>query len=251
MKMDNRQNKQKSNSNRSLIILVLLVIIILLIWFIAYLATDNSNNASSITSESKNSSAESTTDTSENSSNATELPDCCTIDANGNTVSSGDAQSSNGTTVVDKTDAITDVVYTAEQQKENLQDALSYTMKLGDIQINYSTVDENNIEHEKVLLLRHGIIYEDGENTGITMMPSDILTELYPNIDAFINAKYARTVDGYDIYNYEVKDKIYQVNTSRNNDGQLFIKSIFEKYKDNQENYISYVGIRDKSDFLD
>lgn len=251
MKIDNKQNKQKQNSNKSLIILVLLVIIILLIWFIAYLATDNNNNASSTTSESKNSSTESTTETSENSTNTTELPDCCTIDANGNTVSSGDAQSNKNTTIVDKTDTITDVVYTEEQQKENLQDALSYTMKLDDIQINYSTVDENNIEHEKVILLRHGIIYEDGENTGITMIPSDILTDLYPNIDEFINAKYERTVDGYDVYNYEVKNKIYQVNTSRNNDGQLFIKSIFEKYKDNQENYISYVGIRDKSDFPD
>ena len=247
MKNEGKHNNKENKQDKSLIMLVLLAIIIFLLWIISYLIMNNSNNTSSETSESKNTSTDSTTE-------ASELPDCCTIDENGNTVSSGDAQHSSketSDTTVNKVDIITDTEYTAEQQRENLQSALSYTMKLGDIQINYSTVDESNMEHEKVILLRHGIIYENGENTGITMTPADVLIDLYPNLEDFTEAKYERTINGYDIYKYEVGDKIYQVNTSRNNDEQLFIKSIFEKYKDNQENYISYVGIRDKSDFPD
>lgn len=250
MKIDNKQNKQKSNNNKSLIVLVLLVIIILLIWFIAYLATDNSNNASSTTSESKNSSAESTTETSENSTNATELPDCCTIDANGNTVSSGDVQSSDDDMSNAKLDVTHSKGYTKEQSREYLEDAIDYTMQLDDIQID---VHDEISDIKTIYLLRHGYIYENGESTGAKVLTSDILTDAVPVIEQLKDAEYLSSVEQYDMFTIKLDNIKYQVNTSTNNDGQKFIKSIF-RFVDPDgiggETDLT-VSIRDKSDFPD
>lgn len=249
MKNKDKQNEQKPNSNKSLIVIVLLVIIILLIWFIAYLTTDNSNNTSIAASESKNSSTESNTETSENSINATELPDCCTIDANGNTVSSGDAQYNDDMSNA-KLDNTHNKGYTKEQSREYLEDAIDYTMQLDDIQID---IHDEISDIKTIYLLRNGYIYENGESTGAKVLTSDILTDAVPVIEQLKDAEYLSSVEQYDMFTIKLDNIKYQINTSTNNDGQKFIKSIF-RFVDTDgiggETDLT-VTIRDKSDFPD
>lgn len=243
MKNKDKQNEQKTNNNKGLIILVLLVIIILLIWVIAYLATGSSNNSSITASESKNSSTESTTE-------SAELPDCCTVDANGNTVSSGDAQSSNEEDSSTKLDDTHNKGYTKEQSREYLEDAIDYTMQLDDIQIDVYD-DINNTK--TIYLLKNGYIYENGESTGAKVLTSDILTDAVPVIEQLKDAEYFISVDEYDLYMAKIDNVRYQINTSNNNDGQKFVKCIFRFIGPDDTSFDTdlTVDIRDKSDFPD